>query len=147
MTLSKKQFDILVYLESTRVASPQREIAAETSISLGTVSKTLADLTEKGLVSYGNIESGSPMQEYRNIRTSYGEYQVLPDRAPLTSKGSSGRCRASVFPVLRLRLCHMTKRPALRPVFFCFYQISGISSWISRPSWAEVAMPERIAWL
>ena len=41
----------------------------------------------------------------------------------------------------------IAKRPAWRPVCFCFYQISGISSWISRPNSAEVAMPERIAWL
>jgi len=73
MTLSKKQFDILVYLESTRVASPQREIAAETSISLGTVSKTLADLTEKGLVSYGSItEAGVlALEPYRVKRAVF----------------------------------------------------------------------------
>ena len=37
--LSKKQFDILVYLSDKKKSSPQREIAKNTKISVGNVNK------------------------------------------------------------------------------------------------------------
>jgi CTP:phosphocholine cytidylyltransferase-like protein len=72
-SLSKKQFDILVYLEGKRVAVSQREIATETDISLGTVNKTLAELAEAGLVSGGIItEAGvAALEPYRVKRAVF----------------------------------------------------------------------------
>ncbi len=55
MTLSKKQFDILVYLESKRSPVSQREIASDTSLSLGSVNKMLAEFSELGFVKDGVI--------------------------------------------------------------------------------------------
>ena len=55
MTLSKKQFDILVYLEGKKVAASQREIAAGTGFSLGTVNKILTEFSENGLISGGAV--------------------------------------------------------------------------------------------
>ncbi len=73
MTLSKKQFDVLVYLESKRVAVSQREIAAETDISLGTVNKILTEFSETGLVSNGVItEAGiQALEPYRVKRAVF----------------------------------------------------------------------------
>ena len=72
-SLSKKQFDILVYLEGNRVAVSQREIATETDVSLGTVNKTLAELVEAGLVSGGIItEAGvAALEPYRVKRAVF----------------------------------------------------------------------------
>ena len=55
MTLSKKQFDILVYLESKKAPVSQREIASDTSLSLGSVNKMLTEFSELGFVKDGVI--------------------------------------------------------------------------------------------
>ena len=55
MKLTKKQFDILVCLESKPAPLSQREIAAETSMSVGSVNKTVGELSEGGLLSDGMI--------------------------------------------------------------------------------------------
>ena len=72
-SLSKKQFDILVYLEGKRVAVSQREMATETDMSLGTVNKTLAELAEAWLVSGGIItEAGvAALEPYRVKRAVF----------------------------------------------------------------------------
>lgn len=49
--LNRKQFDILVYLEQFRKEKTQREIADGTGMSLGSVNRALAALSEQGLVS------------------------------------------------------------------------------------------------
>lgn len=49
MALSKKEFDVLVYLSENNFTS-QRSLAKETGMSTGSVNKYLADLTEKGLL-------------------------------------------------------------------------------------------------
>ena len=73
MTLSKKQFDVLVYLESKRTAVSQREIAAETDISLGTVNKIMTEFSENGLISDGIItEAGvEALEPYRAKRAIF----------------------------------------------------------------------------
>ncbi|MBQ7317243.1 MAG: NTP transferase domain-containing protein [Clostridia bacterium] len=73
MTLSKKQFDILVYLEGKKVAASQREIAAETGFSLGTVNKILTEFSENGLISGGAItEAGiEALEPYRVKRAVF----------------------------------------------------------------------------
>ena len=54
-TLTKKQFDILVCLESKLNPTSQRELAAEVGISVGSVNKILAEFAEKGYVCEGKI--------------------------------------------------------------------------------------------
>lgn len=73
MTLSKKQFDILVYLESKASTVSQREIAAETDISLGSVNKSLAELTDAGLVENGKITDAglAALEPYRVKRAIF----------------------------------------------------------------------------
>ncbi len=73
MKLTKKQFDILVYLESHRAAVSQREMATETDMSLGTVNKILTEFAEGGLVSDGVItEAGvEALEPYRVKRAVF----------------------------------------------------------------------------
>ena len=53
--MTKKQFDVLVYLEAKTTAVSQREIAKETGISVGSVNKIISEFTESGLVDGGKI--------------------------------------------------------------------------------------------
>lgn len=73
MILSKKQFDILVYLEDKRTAVSQRELSGETGISLGTVNKLLTELTEQGLVADGAITAAGleALEPYRVKRAIF----------------------------------------------------------------------------
>ena len=72
-SLSKKQFDILVYLEGKHAAASQREIATETGLSLGTVNKILAEFTEGGLVVGGVITADgiAALEPYRVRRAVF----------------------------------------------------------------------------
>ena len=71
--ITRKQFDVLVYLESHRGARAQREIAKETGISVGSVNKILSDFSEEGLVLGGEItEAGvEALEPYRVKRTVF----------------------------------------------------------------------------
>lgn len=73
MKLTKKQFDVLVYLESKDVASSQREIAKDTGISVGGINKLMSELSENGLVSGGKItEKGmEALEPYRVKRAVF----------------------------------------------------------------------------
>lgn len=53
--ITKKQFDVLVYLSDKTESHPQREIAAATKMSVGTVNKCIADLTSMGYIDDGKI--------------------------------------------------------------------------------------------
>lgn len=53
--ITKKQFDILVYLTEAGGKATQRDIAVNANISLGTVNKLMAELTKQGLVTDGQI--------------------------------------------------------------------------------------------
>ncbi len=72
-TLTRKQFDILTYLEKTADCSNQREIAAALDISLGSVSRTVASLTETGyLDGYRVTERGlEALEPYRVKRAVF----------------------------------------------------------------------------
>jgi len=67
MMLTKKQFDILTYLEKQNEPSTQRAISKELGISLGTVNKLISELSETGMISDGRITpSGfSALEPYR----------------------------------------------------------------------------------
>ena len=71
--LTRKQFDILVFLENKIPAVSQREIAAETSISVGSVNKILAELSEKGYVQNAKITDAGreALEPYRVKRAVF----------------------------------------------------------------------------
>ena len=73
MNLTKKQFDILVLLESKNAAISQREIAQETGISVGSVNKTVGELCELSYISDGKItEAGiAALEPYRVKRAVF----------------------------------------------------------------------------
>lgn len=49
-SLTRKQFEVLAYLEQTNEKIHQRDIASATEMSLGSVNRTMSALTERGLV-------------------------------------------------------------------------------------------------
>lgn len=65
--LTRKQFDLLCFLEKTTDKKSQREIAEATNMSVGTVNKLLVELSDTGLISGGAItEKGlSALEPYR----------------------------------------------------------------------------------
>ncbi len=71
--LTKKQFDILTVLEAAPMAMSQREIAVETEMSVGTVNRTLGELSERGLVAGGRITGAGieALEPYRVRRAVF----------------------------------------------------------------------------
>lgn len=72
-TLTRKQFDILTFLEKTTEKVNQRDIAKETGMSIGSVSRTLASLTEMGYINgYTVTEKGfAALEPYRVKRAIF----------------------------------------------------------------------------
>ena len=69
MKLTKKQFNILTYLESERKSKSQREIAAATDMSVGTVNRLVAELSDYGYINGGAItERGIEALEPYRVR-------------------------------------------------------------------------------
>ncbi len=54
-SLSRKQFDVLVYLEKSAVKKTQREIAEACAMSVGSVNRTMITLAEQGYIADGII--------------------------------------------------------------------------------------------
>lgn len=73
MNLSKKQFDILVYLEAERKSKSQRDIAAATEMSVGTVNKLVTSLTDEGFIADGAITDAGmqALEPYRVKRAVF----------------------------------------------------------------------------
>ena len=73
MKLTKKQFDILVFLSEQLAPVSQREIATETAVSVGSVNKTISELTEAGLITDGRItdEGLAALEPYRVKRAVF----------------------------------------------------------------------------
>ncbi len=73
MKLTKKQFNLLVYLESERKFRSQRDIAAATDISVGTINKLMAEFCDLGLVSDGVITDAgiAELEPYRVKRAVF----------------------------------------------------------------------------
>ena len=71
--LSRKQFDILDLLASSKTKLTQREMEEKTSYSLGTINKTMKELTELGYVDNGSIcQKGMDcLEEYRVKRAVF----------------------------------------------------------------------------
>ena len=71
--LSRKQFDVLTYLERSQQKIKQRDISEETGISLGSVNRTMTSLAEMGLVDgYALTEKGlEALEPYRVKRAVF----------------------------------------------------------------------------
>jgi CTP:phosphocholine cytidylyltransferase-like protein len=65
--LTRKQFDVLTYIERFNVKRSQRDIAVAKDLSVGTVNKIVATFTEEGLIENGIItEKGyAALEPYR----------------------------------------------------------------------------------
>lgn len=72
-TLSRKQFDILTFLEKTTEKVNQRDIAKGTGMSLGSVSRTLSSLAEESYIkNYTVTEAGFvALEPYRVKRAIF----------------------------------------------------------------------------
>ncbi len=72
-TLSRKQFDILTFLAKTTEKVNQRDIAKETGMSVGSVSRTLSSLSEAAYISgYTVTEAGfAALEPYRVKRAIF----------------------------------------------------------------------------
>lgn len=73
MELTRKQFDILEILVSAKTAVNQRDLEKRTKHSLGTINKTLKELTEFGYVENGTItnEGVNALEPYRAKRAIF----------------------------------------------------------------------------
>ena len=73
MKITKKQFEVLTYLEANKESKTQREIAKDTGISVGSVNKIMSEFSESGLVSGGKItEKGiEALEPYRVKRAVF----------------------------------------------------------------------------
>ena len=75
--LTKKQFDVLVFLENKTQPFSQREVAQETAMSVGSVNKVLAELAslgyvEGGLVTAKGLEALEPYRVKRAVIMAAG---------------------------------------------------------------------------
>lgn len=73
MKLSRKQFDILEAMATTEGSLTQRELAEKVDLSLGTINKTMQELTDLGYVQNGDItETGmNSLESYRVKRAVF----------------------------------------------------------------------------
>ena len=71
--LTKKQFDILTYLEKNKEQKTQRELAEALLLSVGTINKTLKELNNAGYIIDNNIsEKGlEALEPYRVKRAVF----------------------------------------------------------------------------
>ena len=73
LTLSRKQFDILVYIEKNTSPVTQREIAEATGMSVGSVNRAISALAEAGLIDGSKITAlgYSALEPYRVKRAVF----------------------------------------------------------------------------
>ena len=71
--LTEKEFDVLTALEAAKRPLSQRALASSAKISLGMINKTVATLTEKGLIADGTVtEAGlAALEPYRVKRAVF----------------------------------------------------------------------------
>ena len=84
--LTKKQFDILVYLSENSSGQTQRSIAAGTGLSVGTVNKTMAELSAAGLAGENAIAPAglAALEPYRVRRAVFIAAGFGSRLAPIT---------------------------------------------------------------
>ena len=73
MNFTRKQFDILVALAEANTALSQRDLEKETKYSLGTINRTVKELTEAGYVYEGTITNQgiTALEPYRAKRAVF----------------------------------------------------------------------------
>lgn len=73
MSITRLQFDLLTHLHEKKGSGTQRELAAATGWSLGSINRALVELTEKGWVEKGLISPGAieALEPYRAKRAVF----------------------------------------------------------------------------
>ena len=73
MELNRKQFDILEVLTSAKETLTQRELEKRTGYSLGTINRTIKELSEGGLIRDGRITNNgiNALEPYRCKRAIF----------------------------------------------------------------------------
>lgn len=71
--LSRKEFDVLTFLERCGVTKTQREIAEATKISVGSVNRVISVLSEQGYISEGGLTDAAyvALEPYRVKRAVF----------------------------------------------------------------------------
>ena len=71
--LTKKEFDVLVFLTETEELITQRELAEKMLCSVGTINKVIKDLTESGFINNGKITDAGieALEPYRVKRAVF----------------------------------------------------------------------------
>ena len=84
--LTRKQFDVLVYLERTKTETTQRDIAEATGMSLGSVHRTLSSLSDENLIADNSItdKGYKILEEYRVKRAVFIAAGVGHRLVPIT---------------------------------------------------------------
>ncbi|MBE6735021.1 MAG: winged helix-turn-helix transcriptional regulator [Ruminococcaceae bacterium] len=84
--ITKKQFDVLVYLSEKHKPLSQHEIARDTKMSVGTVNKCIAELTNMGYINDGVITSAGidALEPYRVKRAVFIAAGFGSRMAPVT---------------------------------------------------------------
>ena len=68
-SLSRKEFDILTYIEKISDKTTQRKISKATGMSIGSVNSVMASLNEKGYIENGSItEKGMEILEPYRVK-------------------------------------------------------------------------------
>lgn len=68
MTITKKEFEVLVVIEREKTKLSQREISELTKFSLGTINKIISELIEKNLISENNLITEKGLQTLEPYR-------------------------------------------------------------------------------
>ena len=73
MSITKKQFEILTFYEKQNEEASQRIIATHTGMSLGSVNKTISQLTDFGYIEHGSITNDGilALEPYRAKRAVF----------------------------------------------------------------------------
>ena len=79
-TLTKKQFDILALLAEENQPLTQRQLKERLDVSLGTVNRTVKELTESGLIDNGVItrKGQDALEPYRVRERSLSQPASVP---------------------------------------------------------------------
>ena len=93
MTLTRKQFDVLVAVSESEGSVTQRKLENRTGYSLGTVNRVLKELTEAGL-----IKAGAVTQEGYAALEPYRREGAAPISVDVTALARMG-VRAAFAPV------------------------------------------------
>ena len=116
MELTRKQFDILSTLATTKESLTQRQLEEKTGNSLGTINKIMKEFTDNGLVANGEItpEGIDILEPYRAKKAIFiaaGEGAIIEYYPAVT-----GRSDLSRFPVILTKAAAVEDQSPLEAV-------------------------------